>query len=123
MNVGCVYVVRTTLSKPPKDKLTICICAGENLFFWINTRPQSHGIGQIALAASDHSALTHECHLDCSRVTAFTPQELAVAKERDVVSPELARRIVAYLETTPPKTLAARHLNLAIANLSVLCGS
>ena len=53
MNVGRVYVVRTTLSRPPKDKLTICICSSEDLFFWINTDPRSHGVGQLQLAATD----------------------------------------------------------------------
>ena len=121
MNVGHVYVVLTTLSRPPKDKITLCICAASNLFFWINTRPRPHGIGQVALRADDHrQALTHDCYLDCSRVTTFLPDELEAARHRGAISPALAARIVETLSREPPKTLAPRHLKLAIANLSSL---
>jgi hypothetical protein len=122
LKVGQVCVIRTSLSRPPKEKLTLCICASENLFFWLNTDPRTHGIGQLALAASDHQALSHDCYLDCSRVTTFPPSELKAAAMRDVISVELARRIVAFLQHTPPKTLAPRYLKLAIENLSTLSG-
>jgi hypothetical protein len=121
VKVGQLCVVRTTLSRPPKDKLTICICANENLFFWINTQPRAHGEGQLALAASDHHALSHDCYLDCSRVTTFPPLELKAAEMRDIISAELAGRVVQFLEQTPPKTLAPRYRKLAIDNLSILC--
>ncbi len=121
MKAGQLCVVRTTLSRPPKDKLTICICANENLFFWINTEPRAHGEGQLALAASDHPALSRECYLDCSRVTTFPPLELKAAEIRDVISAELAGRIVQFLEDAPPKTLASRYRKLAVENLSILC--
>jgi hypothetical protein len=121
VKVGQVCVVRTTLSRPPKDKLTVCICANENLFFWINTEPRAHGEGQFALAASVHPALSHDSYLDCSRVTTFPPVELKAAETRDLISAELASRIVQFLEKTPPKTLAPRYRKLAIDNLSMLC--
>jgi hypothetical protein len=121
VKAGQLCVVRTTLSRPPKDKLTICICANENLFFWINTEPRAHGEGQLALAASDHPALSRECYLDCSRVTTFPPLELKAAEIRDVISAELAGRIVQFLEDAPPKTLAPRYRKLAVENLSILC--
>lgn len=121
MIVGRVYVVHTSLTRPlPKDKITVCICAAENLFFWINTKPAAHGHGQLPLAASDHSALSHECYLDCSRVTTFPPNEIAAAQERDAISQELAQRIVAFLRDTPPKTLPGRHLQIALENLGAL---
>jgi hypothetical protein len=59
MKLGRVYVVRTTLSRPPKEKLTVCISSDEALFFWINTDPRSHGVGQLALAATDCLCLSH----------------------------------------------------------------
>ncbi len=119
---GNVYVIHTALTKPdPKDKITICVCGTENLFFWINTDSRPHGIGQFALAASDHArALTHDCHLDCSRVTTFPANELRDARDRDPISSDLATRIVRYFTDHPPKTLPPRHLKLAIANLSAL---
>lgn len=121
MVVGRVYVIYTTLARPrPKDKIVLCICAAADLFFWINTDPARHGIGQLPLVATDHPALTHDCHLDCSRVTTFPPRELEAAEPRAPISKALARRIVAELQANPPKTLPATQLALAIANLSQL---
>lgn len=117
--VGHVYVVRTVLTKPPKNKITICVCAAENLFLWINTKPRQHGVGQFALTARDHAALTRDCYLDCSRVTTFAA-ELASAVHRGPISKVLAARIVEFLKKTPPKTLPGKHLNLIITNLSKL---
>ena len=115
------HVIHTALARPPKDKLTVCICAAENLFFWINTKPQRHGVGQLALAAADHGALSHDCFLDCSRVTTFSRDELDKARHRGAISAALAQRIVEFLENHPPKTLPPRFLKLAMANLSPLC--
>ncbi|MDO8837395.1 MAG: hypothetical protein Q7V31_00595 [Parvibaculum sp.] len=120
MNVGHVYVIHTALARPPKDKLTVCICATDNLFFWINTNPQRHNIGQLALVAADHGALKHDCFLDCSRVTTFSQHELDAAQPRGSISAALAQRIVALLENDPPKTLPPRFLKLAIDNITPL---
>jgi len=118
--LGHVYVVPTTLTKPPKDKLTICVCVDQSLFVWFNTKPRSHGHGQLPIAATEHPALTHDCYLDCSRVTSFPPRELAAAQQRDRISAALAARIIAYLEANPPKTLPGRHRQLIIDNLQAL---
>jgi hypothetical protein len=117
--VGHVYVVRTVITKPPKHKITICVCAAENLFLWINTKPRQHDVGQFALTARDHAALTHDCYLDCSRVTTFAA-ELASALHRGQISKGLAARVVEFLKKKPPKTLPGKHLNLIITNLSKL---
>jgi hypothetical protein len=77
---GHVYVVFTTLTKPPKDKIVLCICDEKNLFVWFNTKAQRHGAGQLKCAAGDHTALTRDCYLDLSRVTTFQPHEIANAK-------------------------------------------
>jgi hypothetical protein len=118
--VGHVYVIHTTLARPPKDKITVCICAAENLFFWINTNPQRHGIGQLPMTAADHAALSHDCFLDCSRVTTFAKRELESARARGAISARLASRVVELLEKEPPKTLAPRYVKLALDNLTPL---
>ncbi len=120
MILGHVYVVPTALTKPPKDKLTICVCIEQNLFMWFNTRPRSHGHGQLFIEAAEHPALTHDCYLDCSRVTSFPPRELAAALQRDRISAALAVRIIDYLNASPPKTLPGRHRQLIIDNLRTL---
>jgi hypothetical protein len=117
--VGHVYVVYTVLTKPPKNKITICVCTAENLFLWINTKPRPHDVGQFALRTRDHAALTHDCYLDCARVTTFGA-ELTSALHRGPISKVLAARIVEFIEKKPPKTLPGRYLNLIISNLSKL---
>lgn len=120
MIVGNLYVVFTVLAKPPKDKLSICICAAENLFFWINTQAASHGIGQLQLEKTDHGALTHSCFLDCSRVTTFQERELLGAKDRGPISDEFLEKIIEILTNSPPKTLPKKHLSVAMSNLIAL---
>lgn len=109
MNIGSVYVLYTALSKPPKNKIVLCVGNDPPLFFWINTLPRFHGIGQMQLAGADHSALTHDCYLDCSRVTTFPTHELRDAEERDPITTMLADAIAAFLETNQPATLPATH--------------
>jgi len=118
--LGSVYIVNTALARPSKDKITLCICASDNLFFWINTKPQVHGVGQLQLAAADHKALTHDCFLDCSRLTTFPAHELKGAQDRGLISSQLAEAIVTFLTNNPPKTLPPAHVQLAIENLRTL---
>ena len=120
MNVGHLYVVNTTLTRPPKDKLVICVCPASKLFIWINTLPRQHGVAQLQLAAVDHGALTHECYLDCSRVTTFLKHELDAALDRGRISPALAQRIVAFVQAENPKTLTPAQLSLIGTNLGAL---
>ena len=117
MKLGHVYIVDTALARPQKDKITICISAGENYFLWINTRPRRDKPGQMPLAATDHQALTHDCFLDCSRLTTFPDHELHAALHRGPISVELAKAIVAFLEAAPPKTLPGKHLRIIVDNL------
>lgn len=117
MNVGEIYVIATNLTRPPKDKIVLCICAERNLFFWINTKAALHGQGQFALAAEDHPALSHPCYLDCSRVTTFSDGELAAARPRGPITAGLGEAIKAFLIETPPKTLTKVFFDLACENL------
>ncbi|WP_366556722.1 hypothetical protein [Aquibaculum sediminis] len=112
LEVGHVYVVRTTLNKPlPKDKITICVAAGENYFLWFNTKPQPHGFGQLPCTAEDHPALSHDCYLDLSRLTCFSPNEIATARHRGTISDALRERIVQMVEAGI-ETLPTRHAQL-----------
>jgi len=122
VKVGHVYIVNTILSRPKKDKITLCVCAADNLFMWLNTEPRARGVGQFKLQSDDHTALSHDCYLDCSRVTTFPQSELNNSIERDVISPQLAKRIVSFLEdpSTSPKTLHKLHIDLIIKNLGAL---
>jgi hypothetical protein len=117
VSVGHIYVIDTSLAKPQKEKITLCICAADNLFFWINTKAARHGDGQMPLGKDDHYYLTHDCFLDCSRVTTFPPSELANAKHIGEISKEFASRIVDFLKVNPPRVLSKRYIDLAISKL------
>src|SRR5215204_6290761 len=117
MIVGHVYVVRTTLTRPPKNKIVVCVSAEENLFFWFNTEARRHGIGQLLIAAHSHRALSRDCYLDLSRVTTFLPVELQIAEDRGPISQHLAFEIISAIKARI-RTLAPRHAALAINNLS-----
>ena len=120
MTVGFVYVVETALANPQKEKITLCVCAADNLFFWFNTNPARHGVGQLPLDKDDHHYLTHDCFLDCSRVTTFPSHELDEAKPISLISKDLASKIADFLNDEQPKTLSAKQLALFIENLSAL---
>ncbi len=120
MILGHLYVVSTTLTRPPKDKLAICVCSERNLFVWINTNPRPHGVGQFKIVGNSHNALTHDSHLDCSRLTTFLPAELQAAQDRGPISNALALAILEFLETDRPSTLTDGHYGLLVANLKAL---
>lgn len=116
LEIGHVYVVKTTLTKPPKEKIVICICNVDNLFFWFNTKSQHHGIGQLPCCADDHSALSHDCFLDISRVTTFLPAEIEAAQDRGALSAEFKQKVQTLL-SDGIATLAPKFLDLAKRNL------
>jgi hypothetical protein len=97
MNLGHVYVVRTTLSKPPKDKIVLCVCDQQNLFFWFNTKPSPRGVGQLLCEPTDHNALTHQCYLDLSRVTTLLPLEINAAQDRGTITKTFADKAIEAL--------------------------
>jgi hypothetical protein len=49
-------------------------------------RMERMGVGQFSLKQADHDALTHDCHLDCSRVTTFPAPELATCLFADPIA-------------------------------------
>jgi hypothetical protein len=99
---GHVYVVFTTLTKPPKEKIVLCICEERNLFVWFNTELQRHGVGQLKCASGDHRALTHDCYLDLSRVTTFSAAQIADAKPRGPISDEIKKKVCDMVEAGIP---------------------
>lgn len=122
MNSGHIYVIHTTLTSPPKDKIVLCISGEDKFFVWINTLPRHHGIGQFPLAAEDHQSLSHDSFLDLSRATTFQANELDVAVDRGTISSALAQRILTYLTDNRPKTLSERYAELLRTMLTAIIG-
>ncbi|HEY7548902.1 MAG TPA: hypothetical protein VH913_05210 [Hyphomicrobiaceae bacterium] len=116
---GHIYVVWCSYARPqPKEKLYVCFCDQRSLFFFINTKAALLAEAQVALAAADHPALTHDCFLDLSQAVTFPPQHLAAAQDRGPISADLTRRVRTALEAGI-KTLPKQHLAWALQTLVV----
>ena len=100
--LGHVYIVKTVLSKPPKEKFAMCVCIANGYFFWINTRPAPHGRDQLPLSAGCHELVTHDSHLDLSKIFCHPDWEMDAAKEFPMISESLCNEITAAIETGLP---------------------
>ena len=120
IQVGHIYIVSTNLTRPPKDKITLCICSTDNYFLWFNSEARIHGVGQFIVTEADHVALTKNSYLDCSQVTTFPPGELASAQPRGVISRTLAKRLQIYLNANPPRTLPPAHHGKILTMIAAL---
>lgn len=96
--LGHVYIVQTVLTKPPKAKFAVCVCAENGFFVWINSNPKPHGKDQMALDAGCHELVTKDCFLDLSRVVQHPTFELDDAKEFPRISANLANDIVLCID-------------------------
>jgi hypothetical protein len=74
----------------------------------------------MVLRGNEHGSLTHACHIDCSRITTFLPNELAAALDRGSISRGFAAQIVSFIALVKPKTLSEAHQQLIIANLGMI---
>ncbi|MGR4844941.1 hypothetical protein ACIPSK_20380 [Rhizobium sp. LARHSG275] len=54
-------------------------------------------------------------------MTTFPAHELRSAQDRGIISSQLAKGIVDFLNANPPKTLPPAHVQLAIKNLQTVC--
>lgn len=114
---GHIYVVWCSFARPqPKDKLCLCFCDKRALFFFVNTKAGLVVEAQMALGATDHPALAHDCYLDLSQAVTFPPQHLAAAQDRGAISAELTRKVRAILGAGV-KTLPKQHIARALETL------
>jgi hypothetical protein len=81
VNAGDVVRVHTTLTAPPKDKIVLCVGVhfGNELFLWFNTDARQRP-GQMAVMRDEAPGISHDCFLDCGRVTTFPAHELVSAQ-------------------------------------------
>lgn len=114
--LGHIYIVDTVLSKPPKEKFALCVCVADGLFFWINTNAAPHGKDQLPLASGCHKLITHDSHLDLSKVFKHLDHEIEDAREFPCISEALRDEIVAKIEAGLD-VLSPRHGALITKNL------
>jgi hypothetical protein len=81
VNVGDIVRVHTTLATPPKYKIALCVGVhfGNELFLWFNTERRQRP-AQMAVERRKVPGISHDCFLDCGRVTTFPALELATAQ-------------------------------------------
>jgi hypothetical protein len=115
---GNTYRYQCFWIDPPKPKIGLCFCPEKKWFFWFNSEPAFHGIGQLAIQQNEHpKALQKDCYLDLSSVKAASDEELKGCEDRAGMPPELAKKILAALSVDIKLLPEAQRL-LAFKNLS-----
>ncbi|OHV84136.1 hypothetical protein LCM4573_00015 [Rhizobium sp. LCM 4573] len=96
--IGHVYIVKTSLTDPPKAKFALCVCVEEGYFVWINSDARRHGKDQLPLKQGCHPLIRHDSVLDLSRVVAHPSHELEEAREFPAISKSLCTEIVGKID-------------------------
>ena len=77
---GDAIWMRFPHSRPPKNKICLCVCIEDNIFLIINSKAYSAAPAdsQIALYKEDLAILEHHSFLDVSKYyDGFPPEEIA----------------------------------------------
>ncbi|ANL52868.1 hypothetical protein [Rhizobium phaseoli] len=117
--LGHIYIVHTVLAKPAKDKFAICVCVADGYFIWINTKAAPHGRDQIPIAAGCHELVTHDSHIDLSKIFRHPEWELEQAKEFPCISEDLCKTIIDRV-AVGLDVLPQRHAEIIVENLAKL---
>jgi hypothetical protein len=117
LECGRIYIIFSPYTKPPKEKICLCVCDVKPLFFFINTKPSFIAGASVQIDPSDSASLTHVSHVDLSNVVTFQPTEIAAAQARDLLSEPATLRIIAALQVGI-KTLPPAQANRAIETLT-----
>ena len=114
---GNVYVIYCNYIRPPHDKICLCFCETDRLFFFVNSRPRMIADAQEIIHQSElASALTHDSYIDLSGPKTFSAEDVLKAQDRGPLAPAAIQRIRDRLQTGA-RTLSGRYKALALANL------
>jgi len=97
--LGRVYIIRTTLTNPPKAKFAICVCAERGWFVWINSDPREHGHDQLPIEAGCHELVVRDSVIDLSRIVAHPSHEIEDARPFGIISPALRIKVRDFVAT------------------------
>jgi hypothetical protein len=114
---GHLYYIWCSFIEPQHEKISICFCADAPFFFWVNSQPRMHGVGQVPLAAGITNGIEKGSYVDLSGVKMFAEKDLAKARDFGPIEPVAKALILAEL-SAPIPTLADLYRELALANLS-----
>jgi hypothetical protein len=113
VKVGRIYRIKTTLTKPSKEKIVLYI--GDDLFLLFNTDARARP-AQMEVAPGECPEITHKCYLDCGRVTTFSQREIDARAKCDHIDSDFAVRVVEEIEERATSMVNA-HRNLVAGNL------
>jgi hypothetical protein len=87
LNPGDALWLRFSHSNPPKNKICLCVCVEEGIFFVISSKPYkaAPADSQITIYPEELSILAHTSFLDVSKsYVGFSPAEIARGISRGV---------------------------------------
>jgi hypothetical protein len=114
---GNIYWITYDYIQPIHEKISLCICPERPLFFWINSQPRLHGIGQLLLSEVVCPQLTHDSYLDLSGVKTGSEFEMETARDDGPMSDDMKTLVLLEL-SSPIRLLPEIHRALALANLA-----
>lgn len=112
-----LYYIWCSYIEPQHEKISICACPEAPYFFWVNTDPRSHGIGQVPWPSGITNGVVCDCYADLSCFKMFAPKDIAKARDMGPLSEPAKALILAEL-ATPIATLAEAYRQLALRNLT-----
>jgi hypothetical protein len=114
---GHIYWITFHYIQPPHEKISVCVCPDRPLFFWINTNPKPHGVGQLLVQPGDCDQLRHESYIDLSGLKTGSEFDLNSARYGAPLSERMRAALLSAL-AQPIPLLPDVHRNLALANLA-----
>ncbi len=100
-SAGDVILVKCQFTNPPKEKFAICVCPEEKLFFFINSQPRRLAEAQVEIQDYELDCLSHNSHVDTSKVVTFSERELETSRHLDHISTMLKLRIKTRVREHP----------------------
>lgn len=113
-SAGDVILVNCQLTNPPKEKFAICVCPEKKLFFFINSQPRRLAEAQVEIQDYELDCLSHNSHVDTSKVVTFSECELQTSRHKGPLSNMLKLRIKRRVREHPH--LAKRYADLVDRN-------
>lgn len=114
---GHIYWITFGFINPPHEKISLCFCAEQPLFFWVNSLPKRHGVAQLPIERAICPTLNYDSILDLSGAKTGSVRDLATARDAGTMSNEMKLKVLAELET-PIQLLPDAHRLLALQNLA-----
>ncbi len=109
--LGHIYYIYCSYIPDPHEKISLCICTQTPLFFWINSTPSFHGVGQeLVPQAFAPKVLKKDSYLDLSGPRTYQERDWKRARDFGMISPDL--RNLALTALRAGNKMLAEHYRL-----------